>query len=1359
MNNFNKFNTNSSELQSLEDLGLDNEEIDSILYQSSVDLNQKELKVDWRSFEDHIVFGSAYWAVNFSVARIYDEENGYPWNGSLLEKNEWRLSNTAFENWWFDNEYPHQFGFAEISSGSFIEFTDYEKSINAGSGSLTVEFIVRPLENKSFNPIFSNYTGSIGVYAAISSSTTGKSLVFARHSSSFESVSTSYDSYISSSHRVSLVYDAADLVARIYIDGQLKSSSSFSVGEFTLFNNLWQIGKLSSGSVDYFFSGAIDDFRVYQSARPSKVIARNYAKQVNANYTASMKIYYKFNEVNELSDDSIIVDYSGISNHGVINGNVSKVSGSLGSWFSTIGDPILNQSNIRVSASVNNWLVSGSVYDNQNQSYIFNLVPSFLIDEEENIDMQLFLLLVARHYDRLRLYSKHLGYMLYSNESESNVAPDDFLNLLAANYGIDIGGVYEGSDPVEYFFGENIFTSSFSEPLQKIRNQIRRNLVNNLMYVIKTKSTRQSINAALKTLALPEDVLSVNEYSILAQGIGTTYSPKVVERRVLNFSSSTVVSIHSASLSSGPNTWQLSFALNSASVALTSSMMSMYSGSSKVLELRAERENQSSSLGRIVFDYVGAESASVSSSLLKIYDGLFTTLIAYKDEDSSPNPEYGFFAGRLLGSDFEFLFSSSKGSRVNSIDHFAQNFTGTLGTSGSSFFSGKMSNFQSWNALITSSALVKRRMRDFDSLSTEDFLNDGEKIKVLYKLNDFTASSTIQIHDYSGNNHSGSATGLISTTASVVFAGEYIDKLEPSYSYDISINNDKIEIFSGSTKVKPKQISKDIPFMSVELSPVIALNKEIVKWFGDLEKFDSLIGKPYDKYKYELSDLNEYIEKFFNKKLNTKVSFKSFINIIKWLDSNFVQILSQLIPLDLVSFISSFSIEPHILEYNKVEHAFPFGNKIGSGRMLETNITLISPLTAGAGFNVALVDPGRFGSPVSASGEILDSRFLFAESASSGLTYKDVSERKYLTEVYQNNSGSEFGVSSFGNGFYSKTIEDENYMKNTYGVLDNFDISKTPFFGGTGFEPGYLTSAYGAPSNGFFSQSASLNFVQDARWLYSQRIPISAGTEQKTSVVVKGVKYGGGAGQLPFLLNRTLKSPIFFDPDSQTALRNVGATTSDTRTLESRPIEMQEFLDPKDENSAKTMILWPYADSFNGARILAPRSDDFVYGVFAENERKAGNEVFHLGDGVDVTGYKYMSVDIYVDLNMYNVWRNRIEVLVKFAFSADGSEPSFETISSSSVEIVQTTNVDDIQVLKQSEIERQYKFSQFGDWSSGTFPTTYKWNISRNIPNSKIMKMYMEVILRSPETGGLAGLRPAGRFLAKGTFFKEERNE
>src|SRR5690606_15292038 len=121
-------------------------------------------------------------------------------------------------------------------------------------------------------------------------------------------------------------------------------------------------------------------------------------------------------------------------------------------------------------------------------------------------------------------------------------------------------------------------------------------------------------------------------------------------------------------------------------------------------------------------------------------------------------------------------------------------------------------------------------------------------------------------------------------------------------------------------------LTEDAQFLSVDFSPVAALNKEIVRWFGDLSKFSDIVGRPYQKYRDDIFELNQYRTKFFKERFNGPIDYSVYFNIVKWFDLNFSYFLSQLVPLEIAPSISNFVVEPSLFEHNKVKHNFPFSD-------------------------------------------------------------------------------------------------------------------------------------------------------------------------------------------------------------------------------------------------------------------------------------------------------------------------------------------------------------------------------------------------------------------------------------------------
>lgn len=1339
----------SSTQESLEDVGLDHEERDKIQYEA-----QKSLKVsprvDYSKFENHVFFGSAYWAINFALSRIFDEENGYPWSGELKEKNEWESLNSDFENWWFKNEYPHEFGYASFAGFPYISVNDLEKKLQPGTGSFTIEAVIKPdidtwVGTLVDKPIFSYIDSTNQNGIAVSLSSSSKWLNFSIHSAStINKITASYHPYASSSHHVAFRYNAGNKEMSILVDGTKLTGSTFStLTNINISVNSGSIGFRLSAASPLRYSGSIDDFRFWGSARSDELIKRNYYKSIHANHSGNLLLYYKFNELENVSPVTTVIDYSGNDLHGTwVDSYTSnnKVSGTLGSWFKTKGDPVFNRTNTRVSASLSKWFSSGSNYDRDNQNLIFNLVPSFFIEENDHDEMRLFLLLIARHYDRLKLYIQHLANYLYSNEEKYENVPDELLNILAQNYGLDIAGVYDSGKPLEQLFGETILsTGSLDVSLQTVRNQLRRNLVNNLVYILKTKSTQESIRTVFRTLGLDEDVVNINEYSAFSGGIGTSYTNKTVERRVARFGTGSNVYLNSLCYSlTKPRSYQVRTLFNTSSVHLTSSILTIQSSSGQpVFYLRSERENLTSSYGTAKLYASGSVTPVLSSSLAKLYDNEWVNFTAYF---GSTGQNYGLHVSRFFRDEIDFHFSAS-GTYTAPTNLTEQVLY--LGSSGSDKFEGWMQEFRNWGKALSSSATIDKHTYDFDSLVLDDFLTelDGQDDTVIgtlrshLKLNDHTGSGAIA-HDYSGFSLTGTFIGF-SSSSDYNFPGRYIYKSEQSYAYDININNDKIRLHD-KTSLEKNEVTEDIPYLSVDISPIVSLNKEIVKWFGDIEKFNDIIGRPYNKYRTEISELNPYSSKFFERRVDSRIKIDSYFSLLKWFDLNFSYFIRQIIPLDLVSTVSNFVIEPHLFEYNKVTYEFPY-KKGGQSRSIVGIITATPAFSASdMGLDIDFADPGRFGAAVSASGELhAGALFNYTALTSSGLNYSKLSERKVLTDYLQM---SESAASGYGNGFYSLVITGSQYLKNALNVIEEFQISEIRY-DDDDLKSDYLSSSQGAPENTFYT--GSFPAWQDQRWLWYHHT--ASGLDSVNQLVYDkanptwdfGIKYGAGAGQLIYFVGKSQKTSPWSPYLTPTSLPTVGVgyNTTVNRGLILPWVEVSEKI-----GNRKVVYLWPTAHSFDGAVIGPGPLGESLTGSFAD-----GSQAAKFGDVVEIEGYKSLLLTIEMQLISKVLGQaSNVGAKVKFQFFNDtaGGAIAFEGALTGSMNT--TTNI-----WTTKTIEHEYAWDK--DIGTGALSEGLVFSLERNLPQTKYMRIFLTISSTSS-----ANDKGYYRVLVKGTLSPEE---
>ena len=291
---------NSQELESLEDVSLDLEERDKIVSMVSSS-KSSELNVDYSDFRNHIFFDSAYASVNFAASRIIES---YPLDGELKDKTAWSDVNSGFENWFFE-AWPKQQGYINLSSGSnYLKVYDYEGILNYNSGNrsgdLLVESVVSPyanIGNGTIYPLVSFVgTGSSdhGFSFYIKGEPTEKNLVFKIVNATGENiVSASLDSRISSSFHVAAKVDSLNL--SLFVDGKAVKRTPLVFSGTSNFSNNVAVGYLKSGSVEHFYSGSIDEVRIWCGNRTEDLISKNSSRTIHANHSGGLSVYWKFN--------------------------------------------------------------------------------------------------------------------------------------------------------------------------------------------------------------------------------------------------------------------------------------------------------------------------------------------------------------------------------------------------------------------------------------------------------------------------------------------------------------------------------------------------------------------------------------------------------------------------------------------------------------------------------------------------------------------------------------------------------------------------------------------------------------------------------------------------------------------------------------------------------------------------------------------------------------------------------------------------------------------------------------------------------------------------------------------------------
>lgn len=325
-------------------------------------------------------------------------------------------------------------------------------------------------------------------------------------------------------------------IGRIYGAMQGQIGALITAASGTVSNRGW--GKLS---------GSIDEFRFWKKKRTDKEVSLNYYTDVGGgtntdDSNVDLGIYYKFNEgIAELVEvDKIILDYSGrVSNGlwvGYSSGARSTDSAIVLSQNSAyeFKDPIIySQSNV-VNEILEYYKKLGKEYDLQNSSNLYNTLPAWKIDEDEESGQatKKLLQIISEIFDSIH---NQIKFFPQIKDLEYGTTNNPYYVKLLENIGFSAPQIFQNAEIIEEYLRKKE-TGNYEEELYKVKNVIYQNIYNNLLSVYKSKGTIKSIRNALHAFGIDEKVLSLNMYADNAEIIiKDRFSFEQAEKKIINF--------------------------------------------------------------------------------------------------------------------------------------------------------------------------------------------------------------------------------------------------------------------------------------------------------------------------------------------------------------------------------------------------------------------------------------------------------------------------------------------------------------------------------------------------------------------------------------------------------------------------------------------------------------------------------------------------------------------------------------------------------------------------------------------------------------------------------------------------------
>lgn len=140
---------------------------------------------------------------------------------------------------------------------------------------------------------------------------------------------------------------------------------------------------------------------------------------------------------------------------------------------------------------------------------INELLPPVLFDDDNEDNLANLLAVFSEILDDLKVYAENVPNIKRVSYDEYEVIPDQFLPVVAREYGINL---FDGGKIFD--ITKNLINSSASGyTSQRITYDLWRRIVYNLMYLLKSKGTKECLEAISRLYGLDSSFIKINEFS------------------------------------------------------------------------------------------------------------------------------------------------------------------------------------------------------------------------------------------------------------------------------------------------------------------------------------------------------------------------------------------------------------------------------------------------------------------------------------------------------------------------------------------------------------------------------------------------------------------------------------------------------------------------------------------------------------------------------------------------------------------------------------------------------------------------------------------------------------------------------
>ena len=158
---------------------------------------------------------------------------------------------------------------------------------------------------------------------------------------------------------------------------------------------------------------------------------------------------------------------------------------------------------------------SASLYDNNNQTSLTKVTPSFVLEDENNETYNKLISVVGHYFDNIIPYIKQYTTLHDRNQSLSEGLSKDLLYMVGENLGFEFENGQALDELWAYALGtdvDGVSNTAYNTTVEDTMKETWKRIINNLPYLVKTKGTERGLRALINCFGIPDTILRIREY-------------------------------------------------------------------------------------------------------------------------------------------------------------------------------------------------------------------------------------------------------------------------------------------------------------------------------------------------------------------------------------------------------------------------------------------------------------------------------------------------------------------------------------------------------------------------------------------------------------------------------------------------------------------------------------------------------------------------------------------------------------------------------------------------------------------------------------------------------------------------------